>query len=143
MDYRWFGSFHLIAAVVWISGLLLLAIVAGIYAGKSPDNANDVSFLNAIRSWNRKVTSPAMLLLWLFGGILIVKNGDLFQPWLLMKLFILLFLSAIHGKLSKTIRKLAPHEPAEVSVMNRLSKGLIIFSVAAIILLAKFRASLL
>lgn len=115
MDYRWIGSFHLIAAVVWVSGLLLLAIVAGVYAGKSPEQANDVSFLNAIRSWNRKVTSPAMLLLWLFGGILIVKSGDLFQPWLVMKLVVLLFLSAVHGKLSKTIRILAPinqHKPA-------------------------------
>ncbi|MCS3430494.1 CopD family protein [Klebsiella sp. BIGb0407] len=142
MDYRWIGSFHLIAAVVWVSGLLLLAIVAGVYAGKSPEQANDVSFLNAIRSWNRKVTSPAMLLLWLFGGILIVKSGDLFQPWLVMKLVVLLFLSAVHGKLSKTIRILAPHQPAQTSLMTRQSKGLIVCSVAAIILLAKFRTSL-
>ena len=142
MDYRWIGSFHLIAAVVWVSGLLLLAIVAGVYAGKSPDQANDVSFLNAIRAWNRKVTSPAMLLLWLFGAILIVKSGDLFQPWLIMKLIVLLFLSAVHGTLSKTIRILTPHQPAHSSLMTRQSKGLIVCSVAAIILLAKFRASL-
>lgn len=143
MDYRWFTAFHLIAAVVWVSGLLLLAIVVGVYTGKRPDKANDGAFLQAIRSWNRNVTSPAMLLLWLCGGILIFKTGAFFQPWLMAKLLVLLFLSAVHGELSKTVRLLAPEQPVKVSFMTRQSKILIIGSVAIIIILAKFRGSLL
>jgi len=142
MDYRWFGAFHLIAAVIWISGLLLLAIAAGIYAGKSHDKASDSAFLNYVRAWNRKVTSPAMLLLWLFGLLLIIKSGGVFQPWLIVKLLVLVFLSALHGKLSKTVRKLATNEPVTAGFMARHAKGIIILAVAVIILLAKFRASL-
>lgn len=143
MDYRWIGAFHLIAGVVWVSGMLLLAIVASIYAGKGADKAGDQSFLNAIRSWNRNVTSPAMLLLWVFGIILIIKNGDVFQPWLIIKLLILVFLSAVHGTLSKTIRKLATHESITPGFITKNGKALIIFAVAVIILVTKFRASLL
>lgn len=142
MDFRWIGAFHLIAAVVWISGLLLLAIVAGLYAGKSPAKTGDRLFLNTVRAWNRKVTSPAMLLLWVFGIALIVKTGTLTQPWLIIKLLVLVFLSAIHGKLSKMIRLLATHEPTGASIITKNGKALILFAVAIIIILAKFRASL-
>ena len=82
MDYRWFGAIHLIAAVVWVSGLLLLAITAYIYSENQHGNAVDKSWFRHILKWNRKVITPAMLVLWGCGIVLISKAG-LFHSWIL------------------------------------------------------------
>ena len=139
MDYRWIGAFHLIAAVIWISGLLLLAIVAGIFAGKKPDRDGEQAFLSTVQAWNRKVTSPAMILLWIFGIVLMINSGTLSQPWLWVKLAILIGLSALHGSLSKKVRQVAGHEQINRGLITRYGRMAIILSVAVIILLAKFK----
>ncbi|TDQ24810.1 putative membrane protein [Raoultella sp. BIGb0149] len=138
MDYRWFGAIHLIAAVVWVSGLLLLAITAYIYSENQHGNAVDKSWFRHILKWNRKVITPAMLVLWGCGIVLISKAG-LFHSWILMKLAILIFLSALHGTLSKSIRMLASGEHINARLTIRRGASIIILAISVIIFLAKFK----
>lgn len=141
MDYRWFGAIHLIAAVVWVSGLLLLASTAYIYSGNEHGKAVDKAFVKHILRWNRKVITPSMLLLWGCGIVLISKTG-LFHSWILIKLIVLIFLSAFHGSLSRSIRSLSNGEYINTRLMIRRGASIIIVAISVIIFLAKFKPTL-
>jgi uncharacterized membrane protein len=59
-----------------------------------------------IRRWDRRVTLPAMLLTWALGIAMAMQGGWFSSPWLMIKLIIVSALSALHGVLSGTLRRL-------------------------------------
>ncbi len=106
MDYLWLKAFHVTSFAVWIGGMLILSLaVSSLPAATGSDAAAPSPMIDAISRWNRWVTSPAMLLAWVFG-IALAAQGDWFSaPWLWIKLVIITLLSALHGALSGRLRR--------------------------------------
>ena len=109
MIYLWLKAFHIVSVTVWIGGMFVAAIaVAAIAASKSlPDAPGRADLIGAVRRWDRRATSPAMLLAWLFGLAVATEGGWFGARWLMMKLVFVVALSGLHGMLSGTLRKLA------------------------------------
>jgi len=139
MDYRWFGAIHIVAGILWISGMLMLAITTLVYARNNSESLKTAPLISGVRSWNRKIASPAMIIVWLCGIILVAKGGFLFHPWFLIKLAALIFLSAAHGILSKSVRRLALGEPVTPSAIVRHATLLIIIALTLIVVMAKLK----
>lgn len=109
MIYLWFKALHIISVMIWIGGMFVAAIaVAAISASKGrSDTPERAGIIDVVRRWDRRATSPAMLLAWLFG-VAVATQGDWFSsPWLMMKLVFVVALSGLHGMLSGTLRRLA------------------------------------
>ena len=109
MTYLWFKAFHITAVVAWVGGMLVSAVTIAAFTGRQPvtthlDRAN---LLQSVRRWDRHVTSPAMLLVWGLGLMLAYQGAWFREPWLMLKLVLVLGLSALHGALSGTLRRLA------------------------------------
>ncbi len=137
MDYLWFKAFHIIAVTTWIGGMLT---VAGTTSASSslPDEAARAQFFSRIREWDRRVTTPAMLAVWVLGLILAV-TGHLFpQPWLLAKIALVLALSALHGMLSGRLRRLATGELLKSGTLP-LGEAAIVITVSLVVLLVVVR----
>jgi len=138
MDYRWLNALHIMAGVIWLGGIFIMAAIVVAWSQSRSVVAQGGSdpLLEYARRWNRFVTSPAMILLWAFGIALIV-NGDWLLPlWLGIKLAVLVFLSALHGILSGTLRRLATGETSTVSLLARNAAWLTVVAIIIIVALA-------
>jgi len=105
--YLWLKALHIAAATTWISGLVVagLAVVSR-QACAGMQATQDRHYLDTIRRWDRCVTLPAMFLTWTLGIAMAMQAGWFSSPWLMIKLGIVGALSALHGALSGTSRRL-------------------------------------
>jgi putative membrane protein len=96
-SYLLFKSLHLIAVISWMAGLLYLP---RIFVYHSENNNEIIS--NVFKTMERKlfyyIMTPAMVLSWFFGLILIHEVGfeQLGNLWLQLKLILVLFLTVYH-----------------------------------------------
>ena len=96
-SYLLFKSLHLIAVISWMVGLLYLP---RIFVYHSENNNEIVS--NVFKTMERKlfnyIMTPAMILSWIFGLVLIHEIGfeQLANLWLKLKLFFVIFLTIYH-----------------------------------------------
>tara|TARA_B100000424_G_C22883352_1_gene470068 strand:- start:18 stop:449 length:432 start_codon:yes stop_codon:yes gene_type:complete len=105
-SYLLFKSLHLIAVISWMAGLLYLPRIFVYHS----ENNNEI-ILNVFKTMERKlfyyIMTPAMILSWLFGLILIHEIGfnQLASLWLKLKLILVLFLTAYHFYLGALLNK--------------------------------------
>ena len=96
-SYLLFKSFHLIAVISWMAGLLYLP---RIFVYHSENNNEIIS--NVFKTMERKlyyyIMTPAMILSWFFGLVLIHEIGfqQLASLWLQLKLVLVILLTAYH-----------------------------------------------
>ncbi|BAX60685.1 CopD family protein [Burkholderia stabilis] len=97
MIYLLLKAAHVAAVVTFVGGLLMLSIGVRI--------AN-LAVHRAVRRWDRSVTAPALALVWI-TGITIALSGHWFgAAWLSAKLAVVIALSALHGMLAGTLRRM-------------------------------------
>ncbi len=96
-SYLLFKSLHLIAVISWMAGLLYLP---RIFVYHSENNNEIIS--NVFKTMERKlyyyIMTPAMILSWFFGLVLIHEIGfqQLASLWLQLKLVLVILLTAYH-----------------------------------------------
>ena len=96
-SYLLFKSLHLIAVISWVAGLLYLP---RIFVYHSENNKEIIS--NVFKTMERKlfyyIMTPAMILSWLFGLVLIHEIGfeQLANFWLQLKIILAILLTAYH-----------------------------------------------
>ncbi len=130
MAYLWLKAFHIAAVMVWIGGLLVSSMaVAAVQASSTTTFAT-------IRRWDRRVTSPAMLLVWIVGLALAALADWFPSAWLIVKLVIVLALSALHGMLTGTLRRRAEGLDHRPPAFLRFAPPLVVVGATAIVLLA-------
>ncbi|MDA8548472.1 protoporphyrinogen oxidase HemJ [Candidatus Pelagibacter bacterium] len=96
--YLLFKSLHLIAVISWMAGLLYLPRIFVYHS----ENMNREEICTVFKTMERKLHSyimtPAMILTWLFGLILISQVGfeTMGTKWLQIKLILVTLLSIYH-----------------------------------------------
>jgi putative membrane protein len=105
--YPWLKAAHVAAAVAFIGGLLAGAIaLAAVQSDRFPATAS-TAFMQVVRAWDRRVTTPAILLVWALGLTLALQGHWFHSAWFPAKLAIVVTLSAWHGVQSGTLRRVA------------------------------------
>ena len=96
-SYLLFKSLHLIAVVSWMAGLLYLPRIF-VYHSENDNEIITSVFKTMERKLYNYIMTPAMLLSWLFGLILINEIGfeQLASLWLQIKLVLVIILTAYH-----------------------------------------------
>ena len=103
-SYLLFKSLHLIAVISWMAGLLYLPRIFVYHS----ENTNEI-VMSVFKTMERKlyfyIMTPAMILSWLFGLLLISEIGfeELGSLWLQLKLVLVIFLSIYHFYLGKLL----------------------------------------
>tara|TARA_B100000287_G_C20119459_1_gene577761 strand:- start:87 stop:518 length:432 start_codon:yes stop_codon:yes gene_type:complete len=104
--YLLFKSLHLIAVISWMAGLLYLPRIFVYHS----ENKNEI-ITSVFKTMERKlfyyIMTPAMLLSWFFGLILIHEIGfnQLSNLWLQLKLILVSVLTAYHFYLGLLLKK--------------------------------------
>jgi uncharacterized membrane protein len=105
MNYLLLKALHIIAIVIWVGGMLVAGITVSAAANEKARLPS--AFITAVRRWDRRVTSPAMLAAWALGLSLAYAGSWFQQGWFGAKAFLVLILSALHGMVSGRLSRLA------------------------------------
>ena len=105
-SYLLFKSLHLIAVISWMAGLLYLPRIF-VYHSENNNEIVTTVFKTMERKLFYYIMTPAMILSWLFGLVLIHEIGfqQLANLWLQLKLIFVLLLTAYHFYLGSVLNK--------------------------------------
>ena len=103
--YLLFKSLHLISVISWMAGLLYLPRIFVYHA----ENNSEIKISEIFKTMERKlffyIMTPAMILSWFFGLLLIHSIGfdQLVQTWMLLKLAFVIILTIYHFYLGRVL----------------------------------------
>ena len=105
-SYLLFKSLHLIAVISWMAGLLYLPRIF-VYHSENSNEVVTTVFKTMERKLYNYIMTPAMILSWVFGLILIHQIGfqQLASLWLQLKLILVLLLTIYHFYLGSLLNK--------------------------------------
>ena len=137
-------ALHIIAVIAWMSGMMYLPRLYAYHTETAPPGSEfDAHF----QVWERKllkiIINPSMGLTWILGLSLLGFHifaagrglGFLLQPWIIVKLAAVFFLSGWHGFLSASGRRIAAGERPKTAKFWRATNE-IPFLVAIVAVLA-------
>lgn len=116
LSYDLLRGLHIIAVIAWMAGMMYLPRLYAYHTETAPPGTE---FDGHFQVWEQKllriIINPSMTLTWILGVMLILWHvyaaregwGFLSQPWVLVKLAAVIFLSAWHGFLAGARKKLA------------------------------------
>ena len=105
--YLTYKALHLIAVISWMAGLLYLPRIFVYHT----ENQSDRNISNVFKTMERKlyfyIMTPAMLISWIFGILLIGSIGfdQLSTYWLKTKLILVVLLTLYHFYLGNFLQK--------------------------------------
>ncbi len=107
MAYDWIKAVHVIAVISWMAGMLYLPRLF-VYHSETPKGSiQSDTFKIMERRLLKAIMTPAMVLTWILGLILVWQGGWITSGWLHAKFLLVIALSGLHGFLSKTVREFA------------------------------------
>ena len=120
--YLLFKSIHLIAVISWMAGLLYLPRIFVYHV----ENIEDTNPSNIFKTMERKlfyyIMTPAMILSWIFGLMLIFILGfSVFNElWIQLKLIFVILLTIYHFYLGKCVSNFAINQNNSSSKFYRI-----------------------
>ena len=121
-SYLLFKSLHLIAVISWMAGLLYLPRIFVYHVENLNDKNTSLIFKTMERKLYFYIMTPAMILTWLFGLILIFSIGVevLSTTWIKLKLLLVILLTSYHFYLSKLVSDFRGDQNAKSSRFFRI-----------------------
>ena len=103
--YLLFKSLHLISVISWMAGLLYLPRIFVYHAESSSEKKTSEIFKTMERKLFYLIMTPAMILSWIFGVILIHIIGfqEIGQTWMILKMIFVIILTLYHFYLGKIL----------------------------------------
>ena len=148
MAYYWFKAFHLIGIVVWFAGLFYLVRLFVYHAEASlePEPAQTI-LKNQYAIMEKRlysiITTPGMIVTVVCAiGLISTEPEVLKQPWLHIKLAIVLLLIGYHHYCKKIMKQLAKGECQWTGQQFRALNEAPTIMLVLIVLLAVFKNSL-
>ncbi len=137
MDYLWLKALHIVAVITWVGGMLIVTVAIAAVSGARGHHeiASRAAFLARVSRWDRRVTTPALLVVGLLG-LALARAGHWFpQAWLVAKLTMVLLLSAVHGVLSGNLRRLAlSPQPGSSAFLRHAAAGVVVAVLIIVVL---------
>ena len=138
-SYLLFKSLHLIAVISWMAGLLYLPRIFVYHV----ENLNDKNTCLAFKTMESKlffyIMTPAMILTWLFGLILINVLGldVLFALWIKLKILFIILLTLYHFYLARCLNDFKLEQNTKTSkffrIINEVPTILLVFIVFIVV----------
>ena len=121
-SYLLFKSLHLIAVISWMAGLLYLPRIFVYHVENLKDKNTSSIFKTMEKKLYFYIMTPAMILAWVFGIILISFLGpETFSTnWIKLKLLLVILLTSYHFYLSKLLNDFKMDRNAKSSKFFRI-----------------------
>ena len=105
--YLLFKSLHLISVISWMAGLLYLPRIYVYHAQNNSEKMISEVFKVMEKKLFFYIMTPAMILSWIFGLLLIHEVGfdQLGQTWMILKLLFVVILTLYHFYLGRILNE--------------------------------------
>jgi putative membrane protein len=143
MLYDWVKALHVIAVISWMAGMLYLPRLYVYHAAAKPGSELSETLKIMERKLLRLIINPAMVATFVFGLWMLMLNPDLLrQPFMHVKLALVILMVGVHGILSRYRRDFAydqnRHSAKFYRIMNEAPTLLMIAIVIMIIVRPHF-----
>ena len=103
--YLLFKSLHLISVISWMAGLLYLPRIFVYHAENNSEAKTSEIFKIMEKKLYFYIMTPAMILSWIFGLLLIHSLGfqQLGQTWMILKIIFIVIITLYHFYLGKVL----------------------------------------
>jgi putative membrane protein len=138
-SYLLFKSLHLISVISWMAGLLYLPRIFVYHVENLKDKNTSLIFKTMERKLYFYIMTPAMILTWIFGLILISSLGleVLSATWIKLKLLFVILLTTYHFYLSKLLSDFKLEQNTKSSkffrIINEVPTILLVFIVFIVV----------
>ncbi len=100
--YLWIKSFHLVAVIAWMCGLLYLPRIFAYHADVEFGSDTDKIFQKMERRLLRIIMNPAMIVTYILGFMLVSIFGmKALGMWFHIKLTLVLLMTLLHGLMAR------------------------------------------
>lgn len=138
MSYLVIKSLHVVAMVVWLSGMIFVPLTLSRMAAGGGIDARQAAQLRAGFS---AVVTPAMLAVWGLGLYLAYDVGYFSEAWLHAKLALVVAMSGLHGVLSGQLRQMSGArlaKPAPFVLRLHWVVGLLLLGIVGLVIVKPF-----
>ncbi|HEY0293109.1 MAG TPA: protoporphyrinogen oxidase HemJ [Hansschlegelia sp.] len=136
--YLWIKTLHVVAVISWMAAMLYLPRLFVYHAGAAAGSELSETFKVMERRLLRGIATPAMIVSWIAGLLLVWKGGWMTAGWLHGKLLFVVILSGIHGMLARFTRDFANDRNRKTAkfyrVLNEVPAVLMLAIVALVII---------
>lgn len=102
-NYLWIKAFHILSVIAWMAGMLYLPRLYIYHCDAEIGSVQSETFKIMERRLLRGIINPAMIMAFVFGGLLLSIPGiiDWSAGWIWVKLAAIFLMTGFHGSLSK------------------------------------------
>ena len=124
LTYVWIKAGHVIFVIFWMAGLFLLPRYYIYHQESVPGSAEEKKWIERERKLRHIIITPAMILVWVFGLLMMWSNQWWVATWFQLKFLLVVALSGYHGWMIGYGRKLArgerPVSGRALRIMNEI-----------------------
>lgn len=138
MLLQWIKAIHIIFVIAWMAGMLMLPRLMVYRLEAEPGGEMDLKMEKAINALRKIIINPSMIIVWVLGLSMIWINRSfiLGEPWLYLKLVMVIGISAMHGVFIGMNKKIgtdkAPN-PKTLRMINEIPFLMAIIAVIAVV----------
>jgi putative membrane protein len=141
LTYAWIKAGHVIFVIFWIAGLFMLPRYYIYHQESAPGSAEEKKWIERERKLRNIIITPAMILVWIFGLMMMWINQLWIEHWFQLKLLLVTLLSGYHGWMVGYGRKLArgerPVSGRTLRMMNEIP-GLVVVLIVVLVIVRPF-----
>lgn len=132
-NYLWLKALHIIAVIAWMAGMLYLPRLFVYHHQAQKGGEAEALFVAMERRLLKFITTPALIAVWLFAGLMLYANQGLFASgWFQIKLAAVIGISGLHGYFAAAQKKFAGGErPKSEKFWRIINEGPTLLMIAA------------
>ena len=131
--YLWIKAFHIIAVIAWMAGMLYLPRLFVYHAGAQAGSQQAATFKVMEQRLLKFIMTPAMIVTWLLGIVLVFQGQFLGATWFHLKIVLVLVMTVLHGLFSHWVNEFGldrqPHSARFFRIANEIPTIMLILIV--------------
>ncbi len=141
LTYIWLKAGHVIFVIFWIAGMFMLPRYYIYHQEAAPGSEEEQRWIDRERRLRNVILSPAMIMVWVLGLSLAFVTEAWSHGWFIAKFSIVLALSAYHGWMIGSGKKLAsgtrPVSGRALRIMNEVP-GIAVVLIVVLVIVRPF-----
>jgi len=105
--YLWLKAFHVVAVIAWMAGMLYLPRLFVYHCAAEAGSVQSETFKVMERRLLKAIMTPAMIVAWVLGLILLAQGEWWRAGWMHGKLALVVLMSGAHGYLAARAKDFA------------------------------------
>jgi putative membrane protein len=134
--YIYLKALHIIAVIAWMAGMLYLPRLFVYHASAKPASELSETFKVMERRLLKYIMTPAMIVTWLIGIVLVLKGQWFTAAWFHIKLALVLVMTVLHGLFTQWVNDFAFNRNARPPKFYRIVNEIPTVLLILIVLLA-------